>query len=155
MLFITEAINLLEKSVLENIRYIHKKDCLNFQSIQDSFLLLFLVYKKTVDSMDIYKSLKINIETVVKSRELLKSVPDHLKTKQMCKHVFKKLPYLLRCVTDQYKTQKICDKVLLENGNIKPVSHCYKNQEMCSKAAGNYPHSLEFVPECFMTQENV
>ena len=119
MLFITEAINLLEKSVLENIRYIHKKDCLNFQSIQDSFLLLFLVYKKTVDSMDIYKSLKINIETVVKSPELLKSVPDHLKTKQMCKHVFKKLSYLLRCVTDQYNTQKICDKVFFRKWKHK------------------------------------
>ena len=24
---------------------------------------------------------------------------------------------------------------------------------MCNKAVENYPHALEFVPECFMTQE--
>ena len=35
-----------------------------------------------VDSMDIYKSLDVNIRTVMKS-------PDHLKTKKICKHVVK------------------------------------------------------------------
>ena len=24
---------------------------------------------------------------------------------------------------------------------------------MCNKAVDNYPHALEFVPECFMAQE--
>ena len=28
----------------------------------------------------------------------------------------KKLPYLLRYVPDQYKTQQMCDKAILENG---------------------------------------
>ena len=58
-----------------------------------------------VDNMDIYKSLNINIGTVMKNPEMLKFVPDHLKTKKMCKHAVKKLPYLLRYVPDQYKTQ--------------------------------------------------
>ena len=35
-----------------------------------------------VDSMDTYKSLNIQIETVMKNPEMLKFVPDHLKTKQ-------------------------------------------------------------------------
>ena len=35
--------------------------------------------------MDNYKSAKINIETVMRNREKLKSVLDHLKTKKMCK----------------------------------------------------------------------
>ena len=34
-----------------------------------------------VHSMDIYKSLNINIGTVMKNPEMLKFVPDHLKTK--------------------------------------------------------------------------
>ena len=48
-----------------------------------------------VDSMDIYNSSNISIGTVTKNREMLKFVPDHLKTKNVCKHAVKKLPYLL------------------------------------------------------------
>ena len=69
-----------------------------------------------IDSMDIYKSLNINLGTVMKIPEILKYVPDHLKTKKLCKHAVKKLRYLSRYVPEQYKTQQICDKVILENG---------------------------------------
>ena len=62
----------------------------------------------------------------------------------------KKLPYLLRYVLDQYKTQKMCDKVISENvGTLKYVPYCYKNQEMCNKAIDNYPRVLKFVPEWY------
>ena len=54
--------------------------------------------------MNVYKSLNISIGTVMKNPEMLKFVSDHLKTKNMCKHAIKKLPYLLRYVPDQYKT---------------------------------------------------
>ena len=47
---------------------------------------------------------------------MLKFVPDYLKTKKMCKHAVKKLPYLSRYVLDQYKTQQMCDKAILKNG---------------------------------------
>ena len=53
-----------------------------------------------VDIMDIHKSLNISIVTVMKSTEIIKFVLDHLKTKKMCKHAVKKLPYLLRYVPD-------------------------------------------------------
>ena len=49
-------------------------------------------------SMDVYKSLNINIGTVMKNPEMLKFVPDHLKTKQMCNYVVKKLIFLIRYV---------------------------------------------------------
>ena len=51
--------------------------------------------------MDVYKSLNISIGTVMKNPEMLKFIPDHFKTKKMCKHAVKKLPYLLRYVPDQ------------------------------------------------------
>ena len=35
-----------------------------------------------VDSMETYKSLNINIGTVMKNPEMIKFVPDHLKTKK-------------------------------------------------------------------------
>ena len=38
---------------------------------------------------------------------MLKFVPDPLKGEKMCKHVVKKLPYLLRYVPDGYKTELI------------------------------------------------
>ena len=38
-------------------------------------------------------------------------------------------------VPDQYRTQNMCDRVILEN-----VPKCYKNQELCNKAVDNYVH---------------
>ena len=46
--------------------------------------------------MDIYKSLNISIGTVMRNPEILKFVSYHLKTKKMCEHAVKKLPYLLK-----------------------------------------------------------
>ena len=64
------------------------------------------------------------------------------------------MPFLIRRVPDQYKTQHICDKAVLENGEtLKSLPDCYKNQQLCDKAVDNYPHALEFVHECYKTQE--
>ena len=65
-------------------------------------------------SIDIYESVKTSIGTVMKNPEMLKLIPEHLKTKKLCKHAVKKLSFLIRCVPDQYKTQQICDKAILE-----------------------------------------
>ena len=54
--------------------------------------------------MAIYKSPNISTRTVMKNPEMLKFVSDHLKTKKMCKHAVRKLPYLLRYVPNQFKT---------------------------------------------------
>ena len=64
-------------------------------------------------SMDTYKSIKIITGTIMRNPEMFKFVPDHLKTKKMCKHAVKKILYLLRYVPDQYKTQIMCDKGIL------------------------------------------
>ena len=50
--------------------------------------------------MDIYKYVNISIGTVMENPEMLKFVPDHLKTKNMSKHAVEVLPYLLRYVPD-------------------------------------------------------
>ena len=67
----------------------------------------------------------------MKNPGILKFVPDHLKTKKMCKHTVKKLPHLLRYVADWYKTalSQICNKAILENDErLKSVRDCYQNQ---------------------------
>ena len=84
-----------------------------------------------VDRLDICKSLNVNIGIVMKNLGMLKNVPNHLKTKKMCKHGVKNLPYLLRQVSDIYKTQQICNKAILENsGTLKDVPVCYENREI-------------------------
>ena len=101
--------------------------------------------------VDIIKSLNINVGTVMKNPEMLKFVPDHLKTKKLCKHAVKKLSYLLRYVPDKYKTQQMCDKAIVKNaGTLKCVPNFYKN-----KAVENYPHELEYVLECYKTEKCV
>ena len=57
-------------------------------------------------SMDIYKSVKINIITVMRNPEMLQFVHDHLKTKKVYKHAVTKLPFLIKIVLDQWKIQK-------------------------------------------------
>ena len=62
---------------------IYKKDCLKFRFIQDSFIVLLSLFSidKMTYIMDVYKSLNISIGTVMKNPEMLKLVPDHVKTK--------------------------------------------------------------------------
>ena len=44
---------------------------------------------------------------------MLRFVPDQLKTKKMCKHAVKKLPFVRRYLPDRYKTQEMCNKAIL------------------------------------------
>ena len=48
----------------------------------------------------------------------------------MCKHAFKKLSFVIRYVSDRYKTQKMCDRAILENsGTLEAIPDCYKNKK--------------------------
>ena len=70
----------------------------------------------------------ISIGARIKNPEMLRFVPDHLKTKKMCKNAVKKMLLVVRYVPDQYKTQEMCDRVILENGGtLMFVPDCYKN----------------------------
>ena len=51
-------------------------------------------------SMDVFKSVKISIGTVMKNPEMLKYVPNHIKTKRLCENAVKKLPLVMRYVPD-------------------------------------------------------
>ena len=70
----SETIDLLENSVL---KFVH----LSLLKIVFFLLFCFSIYKM-VESMDIFKSLNINIGTVMKNPKMVKSVPNHLKTKK-------------------------------------------------------------------------
>ena len=50
--------------------------------------------------------------------EMLKFVPDHLKTKKTCNNAAINVLFVIIYVSDRYKTQKMCDKIILENDGI-------------------------------------
>ena len=52
-----------------------------------------------------YKSSSISIRAKMKNSEMLKFVPDHLKTKKMCKDAVNKLSIVIRYVLSKYKTK--------------------------------------------------
>ena len=60
------------------------------------------------NSIGTYKTVKINIGTVMRNPKMLRLVPDYPKTKKMYKYTVKKLPYLLAYVPEQYKTHQMC-----------------------------------------------
>ena len=104
--------------------------------------------------VSIIQSSKFSIgAAATENLEMLKFIPDHLKTEKICKHVVKKLPFVIRYVSDQYNTQQMCDKAILENGGTESVPDCYKNQQMCDKVVDNYPHTLKFVPGSYVTRK--
>ena len=48
----------------------------------------------------------------------------------------------------------MCDTAILENGGtLESVLGCYKNQQICYKAADNYPHALKLVPNCYISHK--
>ena len=64
---------------------------------------------------------------------MLKFVPDHFKTKKMCKHAAKKLLLVITYVLDWYKIQEMCNKVVLENGEKLEFLVATKNKECVIK----------------------
>ena len=79
-------------------------------------------------------TLKISIGAIIKDSEILRIVPDHLKTKKYVKKAVKKLLLVISHCPDRDKTQEMCD----EADNIYPsaiqlFSECYKTQETCEK----------------------
>ena len=48
----------------------------------------------------------------MQNSEMLRYVPDHVKTKT-CKYAVKKLPFVIKYVTDWYKTKEMCDKGIM------------------------------------------
>ena len=71
----------------------YKNIALNFSLLKTAlFLILCFSTYKMADSeysTNVYKSLNIDIGTVVRNPEMLKFVLEHLKTKKLCEHAVK------------------------------------------------------------------
>ena len=62
-------------------------------------------------SIDNYISPKIGIGAEMKNLSMLKFVPEYLKTKKKCNYAIRKLPLVIRYVSDKYKTKKCVIKL--------------------------------------------
>ena len=71
-------------------------------------------------------------EAVRNSPYVLRIVPDHFKTREMCEKALEKDPFILWTVPDRHNIQEMCDKT------VKKVSW-----------------SLEYVPDWFVKQEQI
>lgn len=60
-----------------------------------------------------YKSSKISNEAIIKNLEMVKFLPDYLKSKKRCVNTkFKKFSFATTYVPSQYKTQQMYNKAI-------------------------------------------
>ena len=79
---------------------------------------------------------------------MLKFVPDHLNTIEMCNYAVVKLSMEISYDSDQCKTKKKCNRTIPENsGILESSSNQYKTQEMCVKSANICAHALKYFSD--------
>ena len=87
-------------------------------------------------SIDIYKSVKTSIGTIMRNLEMLNFFLIIWKLKKCVSIQLKN--YLCLYVPYQYKTQQMCHNTTLEkDGALKSACDCYKNQQLCDKTVEN------------------
>ena len=108
------------------------------------------------------------------------TIPDHLKTHEMCDEAVRTESLSLAYVLDRFKTQKMCNEVVRNNlylllfapdhfwtqemcnevmrtmpDAFHRISDRFKTQEMCDKAVKKDHYSLQFVPDGFEKQQHI
>ena len=66
----------------------------------------------------------------MKNPQMPRFVPDHFKTKKMCKY------------------KKMCNRAVDNCAHVVEfVPDCHKTQKICNKAVDAYPPAIQFVPD--------
>ena len=65
-----------------------------------------------------YRSSKISVGAAMKNLEMLKVIPDHLKSEKrvVMQFFFFFFFFVIRYIPDKYNTKYMCNKAILENG---------------------------------------
>ena len=147
---------------------------INKINLLEFFLRLMIVvpdHTKTQESCN---------EAVEEDPSLLACAPDRLKSQEMCSKAVRNKPYTLRFIPDHLKTREMCnyimhinlaafflipDRVKAQEMCIKAVEkdpwqlYCVpdhlKTKEMCDEAVRDHSFSLQYVPNWFVTQQQV
>ena len=74
---------------------------------------------------------------------VLRYVPDQYKTQEMCNEAVQRVPWVLELVPDQIVTQEMCNEALEKNPwMLKHVPDQFVTQEMCDEAVKKSPCTL-------------
>ena len=85
---------------------------------------------------------------------VLRFIPDHLKTQELCKRVVEKYPYRLGIVPDHLKIREMCEGAVEKYPySLKYIPNRFKTQEICDKAVRDDPSSLRYLPDWFLAQK--
>ena len=73
----------------------------------------------------------------------------------MRKNADNKLLFVIKYVSDQYKTQEMSDKVIFLTAIfiLAMFLAATKIKKMCNKVVDNYAYTLEFIPYWYKTQK--
>ena len=87
----------------------------------------------------------------------LEYVPDNLKTQEMCKKAMRsRVATFFFFVPDCFKIKKMCKKVVEAVPSwLEPVPDNFKTQGMCNKVVQKRLCLLEYVPDWFVTKEQI
>ena len=103
-----------------------------------------------VGIMDVFDSADISIGTVIKNPEILKFIPDHLKTKNMCKHAVKKCT---RKYTWKYLKQDVLKSCVLPISPNQDFSILFVNRIYIANIGPvfteNYTYKLDIVQNLY------
>ena len=94
-------------------------------------------------------------KTVKKNPSMLKYVPDYLKTEKMCERAVEEDSWSLANVPDHFKRKDMCKGVHLHTWLIGHFPDHFKRQDMCNEAVELDPFFLRFVPDWFVSQEQL
>ena len=87
---------------------------------------------------------------------MLRHVPDHLKTLEMCERAIEKYRQVIEFIPDYLKTQEACEKVAEKYPyNLAFIPDYFKTQEMCNEAVQKRQCLLEYIPDWFVTQHQI
>ena len=87
---------------------------------------------------------------------MLRYVPDHLKTLEMCERAVEKYTQTIELISCHLKTQEMCGRAVEKCPyNLALISDHFKTQEMCNEAVDIEPLLLAYVPDLFVTQQQI
>ena len=79
--------------------------------------------------------------------------PDHLKMQEMCDEAIRTEPLSLGYVPDRFKTQEMCNEVVRNRLGMIFVPNHFWMQEMCNEIVHTMPDAFHFIPNHFKTRK--
>ena len=82
-------------------------------------------------------------------------VSDSLGMQEMYNEIMCTMPNAFHRIPDCFKTQEMCSKAVVDSWQLKNVRNRFKIQKMCDAAVCNKLGMMLFVPDWFVTQQQI